>query len=273
MNRRTQAPIAFAVALIVLGAVALGIGKLWQAVNSGSRANGCVIGSYSMDLDQTQNASIMVSVVIKRSLPERAAVLVLAAGLQESKLRNIASGDGDRDSVGILQQRPSQGWGSAAQISDIHYATGKFLDALVRETNWQTLPLADAIQVVQRSADGSAYAKHEPQAQVLADAMTGRTAAGVSCSFGKPSVVAAPAAVSAQLQADLPVQPPVLSGRVIRVPGAAWTTAAWLVSHANAYGLDSVSYAGRAWTPSSGWRNSSAGALDAVTATLATVPA
>ena len=132
----------------------------------------------------------MVGVVLRRKLPERAAVLTLAAALQESKLRNIPSGQGDRDSVGILQQRPSQGWGTAAQISDVHYATGKFLDAVVKLPNWQSDSLATVMQSVQFSADGTAYAQHEQEAQQIADVLTGTNPAGVSCSFGKPSQVA-----------------------------------------------------------------------------------
>jgi hypothetical protein len=263
-------PIALITTLIVLGGVGVGIGKLWQAAQSGSRANGCDIGAYSLDLDQTENASVMVSLVIKRNLPERAAVLTLAAGLQESKLRNLDYGDSD--SLGILQQRPSQGWGTAAQVSDVRYATGKFLDALVKVDNWKTEPLADAIQAVQRSADGSAYAKHEPQAQTMSDALMGVTAAGVSCSFDKPTVVAGASAVAKQLSADLPVSAPAITGQQLRVAGAAWTTVAWFVSHANTYGLDSVSYANQTWTRAKGWKAGTSAELDAVTATLATPP-
>ena len=116
----------------------------------------------------------MVSVVIRRGLPERAAVLIIAAGLQESKLRNIPAGQGDRDSVGVLQQRPSQGWGTAAQLADVQYATGRFLDALVKLPNWQTDSMAVAIQDVQVSADGRAYAKHEAQATSISNALLGK---------------------------------------------------------------------------------------------------
>src|SRR5882672_3747646 len=113
--------IATLVVLTVLAAASFGLYVLWQAAQSHSTAQECKAGDYSVATDQASVASTMVGVVIKRDLPERAAVLALAAALQESKLTNLEAGD--RDSVGVLQQRPSQGWGSAAQLQDIHYAT------------------------------------------------------------------------------------------------------------------------------------------------------
>ena len=197
-------------------------------------------------------------------------MLVLAAGLQESKLSNLASGDGDRDSVGVLQQRPSQGWGTIEQLSDLHFATGAFLDALVKQPDWQTKSLADAIQTVQISSDGSLYAKHEPEAQALADALSGANPAGISCSFPKPTVVATPQQVATGLTADLPVNTPSIDSaqNSLTVPGASWATAAWLVANADRYGIDSVSYAQRTWTRTKSWHVQSDASSDAVTATM-----
>jgi hypothetical protein len=197
-------------------------------------------------------------------------VLVLAAGLQESKLRNLASGDGDRDSVGVLQQRPSQGWGTVAQLGDLHFATGAFLDALVKHQNWQTEPLADAIQAVQISADGSLYAQHEGEAQALADALTGTTAAGISCSFPSPKQVATVQQVSSGVSADLPVNPPQVdtSRRTVSVPGATWATAAWFVANADRFGIDSVGYAQRQWTRGKGWKTDTSVDASGVVTTL-----
>src|SRR4029450_9715459 len=115
-----------------------------------------------------------------------------------SKLTNLALGEGDRDSVGVLQQRPSQGWGTEQQLSDVHYATGKFLAPLARADAWQQLPLADAIQEVQHSADGTAYAKHEYDATAVAAGFWGRPR-GVACRYAKPDKVAPAATVAAQL--------------------------------------------------------------------------
>ncbi|MGI8666336.1 MAG: hypothetical protein ACR2N4_09940 [Jatrophihabitans sp.] len=268
-GRATRAGVALVVVVAAVGGLAVGGRALWHAAQSAVHPDGCDFGSYSLDIDQAQIASTVVGVVLQRKLPERAAVLTLGAALQESKLRNIPAGDGDRDSVGILQQRPSQGWGTAAQIADVQYATGKFLDAVVKVPNWQQDSLADVVQTVQFSADGSAYARHEPQAQQIADALTGSTPASVSCRFSKPSVIASPAAVSSAVTKDLPVSTPALSAAGISVPGAGWATGAWLVCNADRLGIESVGYAGKRWTRSKGWRADSATSMTAVTATLA----
>ena len=161
--------IAAVAAAVVLVAAVIGVRAVWHSFTAASDT-GCRFGQYSTDTDQASTAATMVGVVTTRGLPERAAVLVLAAGLQESKLRNIPAGQGDRDSIGVLQQRPSQGWGKPAQLADVRYATGAFLDKLVKVRSWQTRPLATVVQAVQISADGSAYAPHEPEATAIADA-------------------------------------------------------------------------------------------------------
>jgi hypothetical protein len=248
--------VLLASAVVVLVAVGGGVGlhAVWDAASTKTTSTGCTFGDYELDPDQSAIASTMVGVVTTRGLPERAAVLVLAAGLQESKLRNLASGDGDRDSVGVLQQRPSQGWGTPAELNDVHYATGAFLSALIKVPDWQTLPLAEAVQDVQISADGSAYAPHEPEAQALADRLTGKPPAGVTCSFDKPTVVASVATVAASVSKDLPVNPPTTSALSVSVPGAAWQTAAWFVANADRLGLQQVAYDGQIWTRTKGWK-------------------
>jgi hypothetical protein len=260
---------ALVVVVVVVVALAVGARTLWRAAQSVVRPDGCDFGSYSLQLDQAQVAATIVGVVLKRDLPERAAVLTLGAALQESKLRNIPAGQGDRDSVGILQQRPSQGWGTPAQLADVRYATGKFLDALVRVRNWQDDSLATVVQTVQFSADGSAYAKHEAQAQAIADALTGSSPAGVSCRFDKPDRSAKPATVAAALTRELPVSKPAVSGKTVTVADAGWATAAWLVCNANRLGIGSVRHAGRTWTYSGGWKDDTRAGGGAVSATLA----
>lgn len=258
---------AFVVGLVLLFVAggAVGLRALYNAAKSQLAGPSCTFGGYSVDTGQAAVASSMVGVVTRRNLPERAAVLVLAAGFQESKLRNLDGGD--RDSVGVLQQRPSQGWGSPAQLKDVRYATGAFLDVLVKQPDWRTRPLADIVQAVQISADGSAYARHEAEAQQLADALTGREAAGLSCSFDKPTVVAPATTVAAQLRRDLPVNPPRADGTTVTVPGARWQTASWFVANADRLGIDSVSYAGRRWTRAHGWKAADVGS-SAVVASL-----
>ena len=128
------------------------------------------------------------------ALPPRAGVLVLAAALQESKLTNIPPGEGDRDSVGVLQQRPSQGWGGGKDSARSRTSARRprsSSSSWSRSASWQTMPLAQAVQAVQISADGSAYAQHESEAQALRDALRGAKPAGITCNFGKPTKVAA----------------------------------------------------------------------------------
>jgi hypothetical protein len=261
--------VAALVVVIAATAAIFGVEALWRVAKSVTKSDGCSFDSYHLDLGQAQVASTMVSVVIKRGLPERAAVLSIGAALQESKLRNIPDGQGDRDSVGVLQQRPSQGWGTAAQLANVQYATGKFLDALVKLPNWQTDSMAVAIQDVQISADGQAYAKHEAQATSISDALLGRAEAGVSCSFDKPSVVASPSAVATGLTKDLPVNAPTVAGNAVQVKGASWATAAWFVTHAEQYGIDTVRYNGKEWTRAKGWHGKADAGADQVEARLA----
>jgi len=133
-----------------------------------------------LDHEQAENASLIAAVAIRRGLPPRAVSIALATAYQESKIRNIEHGD--RDSVGLFQQRPSQGWGTVRQILDPHYAINAFYDALVQVEGYETMPITEAAQEVQRSAFPDAYADHEQDARALASALTGETTGGVfSC--------------------------------------------------------------------------------------------
>jgi hypothetical protein len=152
----------------------------------------------------------------------------------------------------------------------VHYATGKFLDAVVKVPNWQNDSLATVVQSVQFSADGTAYAKHEQQAQQIADVLVGNNPAGVTCTFSKPTVVASGAVVASALTTDLPVARPSTSGRTVTVSGAGWATSAWLVCNANRLGIDSVAYSGKRWTRAHGWAAYTAAGSSTVTAVLAT---
>ncbi|WP_286260005.1 heavy metal transporter [Streptomyces graminofaciens] len=135
--------------------------------------------SYEFTPEQAANAATISAVGTSRELPERAVAIALATALQESGLRNI--GHGDRDSLGLFQQRPSQGWGTEKQIQDPVYAAGEFYDHLVKVDEYEELALTVAAQRVQRSGYPDAYAKHEPDATLLAAALTGRAAATLTC--------------------------------------------------------------------------------------------
>lgn len=203
--------------------------------------------TYQLDPGQAQEASVIAAAGRRLGLPDHAVTIALAAALQESKLRNLNYGD--RDSVGLFQQRPSEGWGTAAQILDPNYASTAFYQHLLAVPGWQELPVAEAAQAVQHSADGSAYASWEAEARTLAVDLTGEAPASVACrltGFGGP--VPEAGALVAAGQAELGMSP----YEPDPGPQVGWRLASWLVAHAYAYHLSSVSYAGLRWTASSG---------------------
>ena len=132
-----------------------------------------------IDLEQAENAALIAAVSVQRGMPARAASIALATAFQESKLYNLDFGD--RDSVGLFQQRPSQGWGTAKQLRDPVYATNAFYDALAKVEGYQTMEITEAAQEVQRSAYPEAYADHERDGRVLASALTGNSPRAMWC--------------------------------------------------------------------------------------------
>jgi hypothetical protein len=119
--------------------------------------------------EQLENAKTIAGVARDRGLPDRAIVIALATAQQESRLRNLDYGD--RDSLGLFQQRPSAGWGSPAQVQDPVYAAGKFFDHLVRVPNWETGRLTEIAQSVQLSAFPEAYEQWREMAEQLTAAL------------------------------------------------------------------------------------------------------
>jgi hypothetical protein len=267
-----------------------------QYVTGGGGARGCKVvaasgggASYEFTPEQAANAATIAAVGTGRNMPERAVTIALATAIQESGLRNIQHGD--RDSLGLFQQRPSQGWGTERQIMDPTYAAGIFYAHLAKVPDYASLPLTVAAQRVQRSGYPEAYAKHEPDAALLAAALTGRAAATLTCD-GRPGATTAatgPDAVRAALVRDFgrdalqetgaevggtPVPSPsprpsvtaTASGRTVTVPvplGArkdttgrtererGWQLAHWAVANSSALHIQRVSYAGRVWTAGS----------------------
>jgi hypothetical protein len=152
------------------------IGSLGGSASSGgsSGVGGGVLsagtyGGVALDADQAKNATTIFNVGSGRNLPPRAMAIAIGTAMQESKLHNLNYGD--RDSVGLFQQRTSQGWGSVEQIMDPQYSAGKFYDALIKVPGWQTLPFTQACQKVQRSGFPNAYAKWESMANSATDAL------------------------------------------------------------------------------------------------------
>ena len=132
-----------------------------------------------IDLEQAENAALITAVSIERGMPARAASIALATAFQESKLYNIDYGD--RDSVGLFQQRTSQGWGTIAQLMDPVYATNAFYDALEKVDGYREMEITEAAQAVQRSAYPDAYADHEDDGRALASALTGNSPGTMWC--------------------------------------------------------------------------------------------
>ena len=123
--------------------------------------------------------------------------IAIATALQESKLRNLRYGD--RDSVGLFQQRPSQGWGTEEQILDPVYAVNRFYDALVKIKGYESMEITKVAQEVQRSAYPEAYADHEQEGRILASTISGHSPAGLGCRLNAAGT-GDPAAFAADLE-------------------------------------------------------------------------
>ncbi|MEU6311106.1 hypothetical protein [Streptomyces sp. NPDC047014] len=189
---RRRRPLRAAVGLLVLLAV-IGYFAVQRASNGGG-APYCVASAqasapggspetYEMSPEQAANAATIAAVGVAKGLPDRAVTIALATAMQESALRNLDHGD--RDSLGLFQQRPSMGWGTPAQITDPVYSAAIFYDHLVDVPGYSRLPLTVAAQKVQRSGYPQAYAKHEPDATVLTAAFAG--AGSVDCGGPAPT--------------------------------------------------------------------------------------
>jgi hypothetical protein len=125
---------------------------------------------------QWQNARVIVKVAEQRGMPLYAAVIATATAMQESQLTNLTNAT-NADSLGLFQQRPSQGWGTAAQITDPYYATNAFLAALeVYAPHYMTMYLWESAQAVQRSNFPTAYAQWESAAAQMVLAIVNGTA-------------------------------------------------------------------------------------------------
>ena len=199
--------------------------------------------------EQSANAATITAVALKRGLPPRAATIALATALQESKLRNVKFGD--RDSLGLFQQRPSQGWGTQAQILDPMYATTRFYDALIKIKGYEGMAITEVAQEVQRSAFPQAYADHEDEAGILSSTLTGLSAGGIGCRLDEATTSSPATDIAARLTAELGVRTTV-EGTTVRATSpsaqAAWAAGSWGVTHAEADGITSVTVGDRAWT-------------------------
>ena len=254
--------------IVLLLALAMVAGAIYTAVGFLQRSETLIterctaVGAGGEDLatDQAANAALISAVAVRRGLPARAASIALATSMQESKLRNIGHGDqAGPDSRGLFQQRPSQGWGTEAQVMDPYHATNAFYDALEKVPGYQAIPITEAAQRVQRSAYPGAYAQHEPMARAFASALTGQTAQGVDCSLRKPEAAGDAGLVRQRLTAAFGALPATAAGRTVTVQAQdtrAWAVAQWAVANAKALSITEVRVDGQHWSRLSrdGWQ-------------------
>ncbi|PKQ25888.1 MAG: hypothetical protein CVT64_07560 [Actinobacteria bacterium HGW-Actinobacteria-4] len=218
--------------------------------------------AHTLTAEQANNAALISARSIQRRLPARAATIGIATAIQESSLRNINYGD--RDSLGLFQQRPSQGWGSEEQVMDPYYSTDKFYEVLVTVRHWRDLPITEAAQAVQRSAFPEAYGNREPEARLWASALRGFSGpSAVTCKLGEARVGSVEEFVG-RVAADFgdglyQVEAQDATGRytAVTVTPLSGTTedlhalAAWSIAVASSLPVHSVTIDGEGWSRSS----------------------
>jgi len=255
----------------LLIAVALAAGGIYLAVRHVPAIlgqAGCTAGSghtaVALDPQQAQIAATIAGVAYNRGMPSRAVTVAYATAMQETHLHD--PNYGDRDSVGVFQQRPSEGWGPSAKLINPVYASTRFFQALAQVHNYEKMPVYKAAQAVQHSADGSAYQQYQTLASQLTAAFTGAAPRGVWCwpaadTHGTAELNPARRAV-VRAFGPLAAQKAVSGGDApslsVQVPHSSvgWAVAAWLVTHADQFRLHEVRYAGFRWpapTGHTGW--------------------
>lgn len=240
----------------------LGARELGNNLTLPKAPRGCVVeadGRVALSAEQMANAATIAAVGIRRKMPERAVVVALSTAFQESRLRNVTGGD--HDSLGLFQQRPSQGWGTPEQIRDPRYAATKFYNALRKVPGWERMEITDAAQRVQRSAYPRAYQQWADESTVLTRALLGNATGAVACTVDREPAMRGDAATAAltagmkldwgRLETSVPAE---LTG--LAVPTAdvqvGWRYAHWLVSHADDHGVKAVRFGNLQWTADGG---------------------
>nr|WP_319946985.1 hypothetical protein [Tessaracoccus caeni] len=207
--------------------------------------------------EQARNASIIVAVSVERGLPERAAIIALATAYQESGLRNLDYGD--RDSLGLFQQRPSYGWGTEEEIMDPWYTSNRFYEELVKFDDWETTDINDMAQKVQRSGFPEAYRKHVENATAVAKSLLGapESLSCVDFSVDEADATALTPVLDA-IGADYSVE-----GNQVHIANTEDKTKAWSAVNmalANSYeaGISQATFDDLIWEPDgSGWSTAS----------------
>ena len=278
---RASARVTGTVALVGLLAAVLAGGWWWARsapalLPFGERCEATAARAVAdLDPEQAGNAALITTIAVRRELPARAASIAIATAMQESKLRNLEYGD--RDSLGLFQQRPSQGWGTADQVLDPVYATNAFYDRLVKIDGFESMSITKVAQRIQRSAFPQAYAQHEPQARILASALSGYSTASFSCRLHELPVATAPSEPSATglekllaaagRETGQRAGPATASGTAtFTVSGAqarreGWSLAQWAVARAADLRIVSVQTDGQGWSRDQpdGWQRTTGG--------------
>lgn len=204
--------------------------------------------TWTLSAEQADSAATIVGVGRRLGVPDRATTIALATAIQESGLVNLDYGD--RDSLGLFQQRPSQGWGTAAEILDPVASTTAFYEGLLQVPGWTTMDVTVAAQAVQRSGFPEAYADHEPEARLMAVSLLGQAPGSWTCSDlpATPPDDASSTEVARLATRELGTAR--LSGEQPAEEG--WAIATWLVAHGERLALESVTYDGQTWTVAAG---------------------
>ncbi|WP_425548396.1 hypothetical protein [Brachybacterium paraconglomeratum] len=285
------------VMVLVFAGIAGGSYVALQRYGSPAHEGTCVAAglgtSHRYSTERAANAALISATAVDRQLPPRAASIALATAFQESQLRNIDYGD--RDSLGLFQQRPSQGWGSEAEIMDPIYSTNAFYDVLETIPDYQGADINDVAQRVQRSGHPEAYRDHETEGRLYASALTGQSGANLVCTLDSVGSTVSPEQVREELERQFPRATE--SGRLTATldsaastapqlsedagatalvidPGGdgalGWALANWAVARAADDGVVQVSYQGRVWDRSlrgdeaASWGTIDGGATDRV---------
>jgi hypothetical protein len=263
MSRRPGCALTFVLASLLLVLVLGGFAVVLIELRPGPVViASCTAATYEMDPEQAQNAAVITSVAEQRKLPDQAVVIAIAVAMQESRLRNLDHGD--RDSLGLFQQRPSEGWGTAAQVQDPIYAAGAFFSHLVKVKNWQTLPVTVAGQAVQHSGRPTAYTQWVPRATAIAQALTGEVTAGMTCHYAKSDVAVPATGLSTTLQADATRDLGTGAFNADLTAERGWLVVGWLLSHAADYQIVEVDFAGQRWSATKGTWSTAATTSDQV---------
>ena len=277
VSRTRRLTTRLVVLLFVVGVVGAGWLGLRGTLHNlgGPRCQATALGtSVEFDPSQTAYAATIVAIAQKRGLPARAGTIAIATAIQESKLRNLTYGD--RDSVGLFQQRPSQGWGTEKQILDPVYATNKFYDALVKVDGYEQMRITEIAQEVQRSAYPEAYADHEQEGRLMASALSGHSPGGLGCRLDD-ATGGQPTELKATLSQELGVSSSV-KGRVLTVKAdseqQAWSAGSFAVAKAAQYGATKVRVGSKEWnrtrdTDGWTWTTIKGGPANTVTVTFA----